>query len=186
LNARGIKKMGWLISKKDFEGSDERKFEPLFKEAIGYGAVLSTLHFDAHAKEANAVKDSLVDFLARLTKEEGVLYCKGEIEEVMESEQGGFSSNAEVKILTDSFPTLLRITMRYGPVALEIIEPREIKLDIPGMQDLLLSASEISKQYAAYVVEKIWGKEELEKYRERVTKQIEEGRKLREKAEGKK
>ncbi|HLD62974.1 MAG TPA: hypothetical protein VI875_03840 [Candidatus Norongarragalinales archaeon] len=178
--------MGWLISKKDFEGNDERKLEPLFKEAVGYGAVLSIMHFDAHSKEANAVKDSLVDFLARLTKEEGVLYCRGEIEEVVGSESEGFSSNAEVKILTDSFPTLLRLTMRYGPVALEILEPRELKLDIPSMQDLLLSASEISKQYASYVVEKVWGKEELEKYRERITRQMQEGRKLREKAEEKK
>ncbi|MEM4255396.1 MAG: hypothetical protein QXR53_03645 [Candidatus Norongarragalinales archaeon] len=175
--------MGWLVSKKDFEVEDERKLEPLFKEAVEYGAVLSVLHFDAHAKESNAVKDSLVDFLSRLTKEEGVLYCKGEIEETVGSEQEGFSSTAEVKILTDSFPTLLRISMRYGPVALEILEPREIKMNVPEMQDLLLSASEISKQYASYVVEKIWGKEELEKYRERVMRQLEEGRKLREKAE---
>ncbi len=177
--------MGWLISKKDFEGNDERKLEPLFKEAVGYGAVHAIMHFDAHSKEANAVKDSLVDFLSRLTKEEGVLYCKGEIEEVVGSESEGFSSAAEVKILTDSFPTLLRISMRYGPVALEIMEPKELKLTVLEMQDLLLSASEISKQYASYVVEKIWGKEELDKYRERVMKQMEEGRRLRENAEKK-
>ncbi|MFH1056944.1 MAG: hypothetical protein V1717_04080 [Candidatus Micrarchaeota archaeon] len=175
--------MGWFLSKKDFENDDERKLEPMFKEAIGFGAVRVVFHFDAHGKEENTVKDSLVDFVSRLTKEEGVLYCKGEIDEVVGSESEGFSSNAEVKLLTDSFSTLLRMALRYGPVGVEIIQPTELKLNTQEMQDLLLSASEISKQYAAYVVEKVWGKEELEKYKERIAKQLEEARKLREKAE---
>jgi len=177
--------LGWFFSKKDFEESDERKLEPLFKEAVGYGAVLGIFHFDAHGKEANVVRDSLLDFVARLAKEEGVLYCKGEIDEVVGSESEGFSSNAEVKLLTDGLSTTLRLAMRYGPVAIEILEPSEVKLNVQEMQDLLLSASEISKQYAAFVVEKVWGKEELEKYKERVSKQLGEARKLREEAERK-
>lgn len=177
--------MSWFISKKEFENEDERKLEKLFKEAIGYGAVMALMHFDVHGKEKEPVKDSLVDFLSRLTKEEGVLYCKGEIDEVVGSEEEGYSSNAEVKLLTNNFSTMLLVSMRYGPIAVEILEPAEIKFNIQEMQDLLLTGSEISKQYASFVVEKVWGPEQLEKYRERVTKQMQEGRKLREKAEKK-
>src|SRR3989344_2722117 len=79
LCTKKVFQMGWLMSNKDFESTDERKLEELFKEAVRYGAVLSLFHFDAHAKEPNAVKDSLVDFVSRMTKEEGVLYCKAEI-----------------------------------------------------------------------------------------------------------
>ena len=175
--------MSWLMSNKDFESKDERKLEELFKEAVRYGAVLSLFHFDAPSKEPNAVKDSLVDFVSRMTKEEGVLYCKGEIAEVIGSEAEGFSSTAEVKLLAEDFPATLRLSMRYGPVAVEILEPSGLKLTVGEMQDLLLSASEISKQYAAYVVEKIWGPEELEKYKARMATHMEEGKKLREKAE---
>ena len=175
--------MGWFLSNKDFEKKDERKLEELFKEASRYGAVLALLHFDAHGKEADAVKDSLVDFLGRMTKEPGVLYCKGEIDDVVGSAEEGFSSTAEVKVLAENFAVMLSLAMRYGPVAVEIMEPREIKMGIQEMQDVLLSASAISKEYAAYVVQKVWGPEELEKYKERLQKQVEEGRKLREKAE---
>ena len=173
----------WFFSNKDFSDKDERKLEELIKEAVKYGAVHSTFHFDVHGKEAQAVKDTLVDVLARLTNEEGILYAKGEVEEPIGSEAEGYTSTAEAKVLTENFALTLKISMRYGPAAVEIIEPHSLKLGVQEMQDLLLSASEISKQYASYVVEKLWGKEELEKYKERVEKQIEQGRKLREKAE---
>lgn len=175
--------MAWFMPKKDFENTDERKLESMFDEAVGYGAILVTMHFDVHSKDANAVKDSLVEFLSRLAQEQGVLYSKGEIDEVIGSEEEGFSSNAEVKVLADNFGTMLVLAMRYGPIAIEINKPTEIKLGAQEMQDLLLIGSEISKQYASYVVQKVWGEEELEKYRDRVTKQLQEGRKMREKAE---
>src|SRR3989344_6539679 len=175
--------MGWFFSNKDFENADEKKLEGLFREAARYGAVLAILHFDAHGKESNAVKDSLVDFVSRLTKEKGVLYCKGEIDEVLDNGDGTFSTTAEVKILTENFPKMLEVSMRYGPAAIEILEPSEIKLNVQEMQDVLLSASSLSKEYASYVVQKVWGPEELEKYKERVQKQVEEGKRLREKAE---
>lgn len=177
--------MSWFISKKEFENEDQHKLEKLIKEAVGYGAILALMHFDVHGKEKEPIKDTLVDLVSRLAKEEGVLYCKGEIDEVVGSEEEGYSSNAEVKVLTDNFSTMLLLSMRYGPIAAEILEPTEIKLNTQEMQDLLLTGSEISKQYASFVVEKVWGPEQLEKYRERVTKQMQEGRKLREKAEKK-
>ncbi len=174
----------WFPPKKDFESGDERKLESLFNEAVSYGAVLAIMHFDVHGKEKEAVRDSLVEFLSRLSKEQGVLYSKVEIDEAIGGEEEGFSTNAEVKILADNFGTMLLLSMRYGPVAVEIVKPTEIKLGAQEMQDLLLVGSEVSKQYAAYVVQKVWGAEELEKYRDRVTRQLQEGRKLREKAEG--
>ena len=174
------------FSNKEFENADERKLESLFKEAGRYGAVLSLMHFDAHGKESQKVKDSLVDFLSRLAKEQGVLYCKGEIEDVLDDGQGNFSSNAEVKILCENFPKTLEISMRYGPVAIEVLEPGEIKLSIQEMQDVLLRASALSKEYASFVVNKIWGPEELERFKERTQKQIEEARKRREQAESEK
>jgi hypothetical protein len=175
--------MGWFFSNKDFENADEKKLDGLFKEASRYGAILALLHFDAHGKESNVVKDSLVDFVSRLTKEKGVLYCKGEIDEVLDNGDGSFSSTAEVRVLTESFAKMLEVSMRYGPLAIEIIEPTEVKLNIQEMQDVLLSASALSKEYASYVVQKVWGPEELEKYKERLQKQTEEGRKKREEAE---
>ncbi|HLC37974.1 MAG TPA: hypothetical protein VJI71_00810, partial [Candidatus Norongarragalinales archaeon] len=160
--------MAWFLSNKDFDQKDERKLESLFKEASKYGAILALMHFDGHGKEADAVKDSLVDFISRLTKEPGVLYCKGEIDDVVGSKEEGFSSAAEVKVLAENFAVMLSLTMRYGPVAVEVLEPSEIKLGVQEMQDVLLSSSAISKEYASYVVQKVWGPEELEKYKERL------------------
>ncbi len=78
----------------------ERELDELFDKATKRGAVLATLHFDSHGKDAEAVRSSLVEFVARLTKEKGVLYCKGKVEAAVET-GGLYSSCAEVTMLTD-------------------------------------------------------------------------------------
>ena len=178
--------MAWsFFGNKDFENVDEKKLEGMIAEASRYGAVYAVLHFDAHGKESESVKNSLVDFLSRLTKEKGVLYCKGEIDEVLDDGKGSFSATAEVKILAENVSKMLDVCMRYGPVAIEILEPKEIKLKALDLQDLLLMASAVSKEYASYIVQKVWGPEELEKYKLRVQQQVEQGKKLVDNAEKK-
>lgn len=164
----------------------EEELEELFEKACRQGAVLCMLHFDAHGPDKKAVEDSLVGFVARLTKERGVLYCKGEVEEAIESEQL-YSSCTEVKVLTESYEDLLNVALRYGPIAVEILQPQKgITLNTEEAQGCLLDASQVAQDYTNYVMEKLMKKDDFEKFQENLKRRAEFGAHLREKHSGEK
>ncbi|MEM0475902.1 MAG: hypothetical protein QW343_03855 [Candidatus Norongarragalinales archaeon] len=169
-----------LFNKRDYECATERDLEELFKEAAKRGAVLATMHFDAHGRTPEYAKNFLVDFISRLSKEPGVLYCKGEIESEIENE-GIYSTCSEVRILVECLSVLFDVCMRYGPLAVEIVEPSEFKIDVQEMQNLLLDVSKMSMDYSRYILEKTLKPEEAAFLREKMTRRAEFGKRLAEK-----
>ncbi len=159
----------------------EGELDELFDKASKEGAVLALVHFDAHGPDEKTVRDLLVDIVSRLTKEQGVLYCKGEIEESI-STQELYSSCAEAKIMTESFQDLLNLSLKYTPIAVEILKPREIRLTLEEAQSCLLDASQTSQDYTNYVLQKVLPPEELAKFNEKLKRHAEIGAKLVEKA----
>ncbi len=168
------------FNKKDYSNATERDLEELFKAASRRGAVLALMHFDAHGRTPEFAKNFLIDFISRLTKERGVLYCRGEIESTLERE-GVYSTCSEVKILVERLSVLFDIAMRYGPIAVEIVEPNEFKLDVLEMQGLILDVSRMSMDYSSYILEKTMKPEEAAFLREKMTRRAEFGKKLAEK-----
>ncbi len=159
----------------------EAELGELFEKAARQGAVLALLHFDAHGPDKKQVEDTLVDFVARLTKERGVLYCKGAVEEAIESEKL-YSSCTEVKVLAETYEDLLNIALRYGPIAVEILEPRkEVRLSIEEAQGCLLDASQVAQDYTNYVMEKLMEKGDFEKFQEHLKRRAEFGSHLKNK-----
>lgn len=163
---------------------DEKKLEDLFKQAVSRGAVLALYHFDAHGKDPEAVKNSLIEFVSRLSNERGVLYCKGEIEAAIERE-GMFSCASEVKILGENLNVLLNLALRYGPIAIEVLAPSEKKLDVQEIQNLLLDASQTSQDYANYILEKLMKPEDYSTLQQKLARRAELGKQLKEKQEKK-
>ncbi|HIE33580.1 MAG TPA: hypothetical protein EYP86_00365 [Candidatus Altiarchaeales archaeon] len=66
-----------------------------------------------------------------------------------DKDQEFFSGVVEVKLLTRDFRTLVRVVMRYGPTAIELIEPDKIAMKMDEMQSLLADASEICQAYSS-------------------------------------
>jgi hypothetical protein len=168
------------------EKYSEKDLEELFEEAAKRGAVLAILHFAVQGPNKEAVKNALVDFTAKLTVEKGVLYCRGEIEEAIETaieKENVYSTFSEVKILAEKFEVLLKIALKYGPGAVEILKPRKIVLETDEAQALLLDASEAIQEYARFVMEKIMGKEEFTRFAEHLKKRQESGKKMLEESE---
>jgi len=60
-----------------------------------------------------------------------------------------FSGVVEVKLLTRDFRTLVSVVMRYGPTAIELIEPDKITMKMDEMQSLLADVSEICQAYSS-------------------------------------
>ena len=164
-----------------FRETPEDKLEKLFDEACKQGAVLVLLHFDAHGKEQKAVADALVEFTGRLTKEEGVLYCKGEVDEPIEN-NGLWSSNAEVRMLASGLPALIYLCFRYGPIGVEVEKPGKLELSANDIQGVLLDASKISNDYSRYIFEQVLPPEKQKELMKHFDERAEKGRKLRENA----
>jgi hypothetical protein len=158
----------------------ERELDSLSEEASKHGAVLAALHFDAQGKDEQAVRDALVDLVSRLSKENGVLYCKGAIEETIKLDDGMYSSYVEVKVLVENFSHLLAISLRFGPVSAEILKPSRISLELEDAHALLLEASQTAQDYARYMLERVMSPEEKAKFQARMKARAEMGKKLKE------
>ncbi len=165
--------------------------EKLIRETTRHGAIHATLYFDAHGKSEDLVRNSLVDFIDRLSKEKGVLYCVGEILPAYSREEppqtvGGeprttYSTSSEINLLADSFITLIHICFRYGPVGVEIMAPGEVRLNLEDAQASLLEASNASQQFSEYVFRKVLKPEDMKNLDEELERRAELGRKIAEK-----
>ena len=166
----------------------EKDLKALIEETTRHGAIHAMMYFDAHGKDADAVKGSLVEFVSALTGEKGVIYCKGEVLEPFarplpvakegEKPEEGFTTSAQVEILTDSFNKMLDVCLRYGPVGVEVLDPQEVKLSLEDVHALLLDASTHSQEYTAYIVKNVLKGDELERFRARLKDRSEMGKKL--------
>ncbi len=150
-------------------------------EAIAEGGYLTLLYFDLHAKTSDEAKNLMVGFISKLTKENGVVYAVGEIDAPLEKE-GLFSTWAEVKLLADSFATLVRIASQYSPIGVEIIRPDRVSLTLGDAQGCLLDISQTSQNFTRMIMERVLSKEEAEEYQKKMLSRAELGRKLIEKS----
>ncbi len=163
----------------------ERDLEELFEKASKEGAVLALFHFDAHGEDEKNVRDLLVDLIARLSKENGLLYCKGEIEESLQSDNL-YSSCAEVKVMAESFQVLLDLSLKYTPIAIEVLKPKDVHLSLEDAQNCLLDASQTAQEFTNYLLQKVLPPEEVEKFNQKLKRHAEIGAKMIEKAHGEK
>ena len=63
-----------------------------------------------------------------------------------------FSGVVEVKLLFRDFRWFISVVMRYGPSAMEIIEPHSVKLNLDEMQSILADVSELSQTFSSQIL----------------------------------
>ncbi|MFA5050445.1 MAG: hypothetical protein WC501_05550 [Candidatus Micrarchaeia archaeon] len=150
------------------------------EKTIKDGGVLALLYFDIHAKSKESVQQIGVGFVQKITREEGIVYARGEIDEPLE-EEGRFSTSVEVRVLTKSFSSLCLLCATYSPFYIEILEPTEIKLSLDRAHDVLMLFSTITHQYKKFILERTSTKEEVELYKKNLENKAALGKKLLEK-----
>jgi len=155
----------------------KKSIDQITDEAIADGAYLAMVYFDLHAKTADDVKNLMVGFIGKLTKEPGVIYAVGEIDQPAET-GGVFSTWAEVKLLAQDFSTLAKISAQYSPIGVEILRPDRVSLAIPDAQGLLLDISQTSQNFTRMIMERVLSKEEVEEYQKKMQARTEMGKKL--------
>jgi hypothetical protein len=63
-----------------------------------------------------------------------------------------FSGVVEVKLMVRDFRWFVSVVMRYGPSAIEIIEPEKVTLSLDEMQSLLADVSEFAQTYSSKII----------------------------------
>ncbi len=158
----------------------EKSVDEITDDAMREGGYLALVYFDLHATTKDAVQNLMVGFIGKLTKEPGVIYAVGEIDQPIEKE-GIFSTWAEVKMLVQDFPALVKIASQYSPIGIEILRPDEVKLTLGEAQSMLIDVAQTSQNFTRLIMERVLSDEEKKEYGEKMSQRTELGRKLMEK-----
>ena len=113
--------------------ADTKKFDELKNEVLRNNGYYVQFYFDMHADKKENLQNIMVGFVSKLTKEHGVRLAVAEVDEPMARDKE-FSTTAKVSLLIASFADLIRLTMSYTPIGIDIEEPLDAKIDAGELQ----------------------------------------------------
>lgn len=119
------------------------------------GWIRSTMMIEALAINKEAVKGALEKHVATMGKvRTSHIYRKdfGEIREVnnpMPNIPKAYSYVVELELVSRNFEALLYLVMNFAPSSVEILEPKDLKLDIGEAQGILVAVAEMFHRFAA-------------------------------------
>lgn len=149
---------------------------------IGQGGVFALLYFDLHADK----KDTLQEFGAALVQKllgiEGVVYAIGEIDEPVEN-KNLFSTSVEVKILVQNFSVLAGICGDFCPFSIEVLRPEKITITLDQAHTLLMNVSVNNYELKKTMLEKVYTKDDLEKFKKILEARLQIGKTILQKTE---
>lgn len=134
---------------------DEEKMKEQIQKKLKDGWIKSWMMIEVLAVNEKAAGEALKNHLERMKKEEKTLLIKEDFQEIREVEkpmpsiEKGFSQVVEIEVLTHTFDKLMFLTMNYGPSAIEILEPKNIKMDMGEAQGILNSIADMIHRFAA-------------------------------------
>jgi hypothetical protein len=159
-------------------GKSKDSVDEVTDAALEKGGVLAMLYFDAHGNTIEEVEGSLVNMGQKIAQEKGVIYALSEIDRAMEAEDKFFSSGAKVRILTDSFNSLVRLCGMYGPMGVEVLKPNEIRIGPGEAHEILFTISEMSHEFTTTMMMKLMKPEERAAFGEKMKRRAEMGKKF--------
>ncbi len=137
----------------------KKSLEEIVREKVSEGGIHATLYFDVHGNSVEALRNIMVDFVGRLSKERGVVFAIGEIEKPIE-DGDLHSTYGEVRVLTEDFAGMVNVCINYGPVGVEILDPLGVKLTAGEAQTVLLNVSTASQNFTKLLMEKVLSPQE--------------------------
>lgn len=133
----------------------DEKTQKLLERRLKDGWIKSTMMIEVLAVTEQAAKESLEKHVEKMEKEEhSMLYNKkfhkiNRVEKPLPRIPEAYSNVVEFDLITENFDKLVYLVMTYAPASVEIMEPKDIKLDMGELQALLNSLSELIHKFAA-------------------------------------
>ena len=111
------------------------------------GAILARIFIEIQANDKGAAEKALQrTVFDSLASEKDVKLLHVKMFDFMKDEEAEmFSGITEIKLLVRDFRWFISVVMRYGPSAIEIIEPNSVTLSMDEMHDLLIDVSGMSQ-----------------------------------------
>jgi len=125
-------------------------------QKITEGGILAKFFIEVQGNDKETAKKALdVTIYDNLLKEPSGSLLEVrmfDLEKYQGAKKGYFSGVAEVKFVADDFPSFVNIVMRYGPTAIEITEPQEVRLDYEQMHSLVSGVSALAQVYSSKIL----------------------------------
>ncbi|MEM5798206.1 MAG: hypothetical protein QW703_01940 [Candidatus Aenigmatarchaeota archaeon] len=125
------------------------------KKLLKEGWIKALFRIEVLATSADAAKSALEQHVKKLEREKDTKVLKKDFSKILEVEnplpniKKGWSYIVELELIAKRLEKLIYLVMTYGPSSIEIIEPKEIKIDISETQTILNSLAELIHRYAA-------------------------------------
>lgn len=132
-----------------------KELDKIANEAVKKGAILSNLYFDSKEDSEEIVKNQLTLLFKRISKEEGVVYSVGIIEQPIKEEYPDgvkYLSSGEVNVLTKDLDSLIRLVGMYGPVHIEIVKPEKMKVSPEQFEKIINQSILITYKLSQHIV----------------------------------
>lgn len=110
---------------------------------------------EALAVSEDVVKASLEKHIEKLSKaKDAFVYEKKfsdikEVEKPLKNVEKGFSQIVEIKLFVKNLFSMISIVMLYGPSSIEILGPKDMKISIEEMQNIVNTLAGVVHQFAS-------------------------------------
>lgn len=133
----------------------DRKKEEDAKNRVKNGWIRVGMMIEALAISKGTAESAMKKHVEKMGKEKDILIYKKdfrgieEVERPMPNIPKGYSQVVDVEMAVVNFDRLVYIVMNYGPSAVEILEPKNITLDLGEAQGILNSLAAMIHTFAA-------------------------------------
>jgi len=125
------------------------------KELLEKGWIKAEMWFDVMAVTRETTEKALKEHIEKLKKQEGVELLETAYEEVLPAKDlpkgisQAFTQAAKVVLLARDVETLLYVTIFFAPSAVEVLEPKELKVTANTLQVVMNSVADLLHRFAA-------------------------------------
>ncbi len=122
---------------------------------VDEGGINARLYLGVQGTDEYAAKKALENTIFnRLAKEENMKILEVKLFDIMKDDDSDFFNGvAEIEIITDDYRWFANSIMRYGPSAIEIIEPNKVTLNIAQMHNIVADIADFAHMYSQQVIE---------------------------------
>ena len=143
---------------------------------LGEGCMHARLFMEVQGNDKDACQKALErTVFDSLVEEDSVTVLNVKFYELkQDAKEGFFSGVVEIDLLFRDFRWFVNVVMRYGPSAIELIEPHNVKLNLDEMQSILADVSELSQTFSSQILALLKDEE-----RKKIYSQVVKGSKLK-------
>ncbi len=137
------------------------------EKLVSEGCMHARLYIEVQGNDKEASEKALQrTIFESLALEDPVSLLNVKFYELEKNEEKGFYSGVvEIELLFRDFRWFVNVVMRYGPSAMEIIEPESVKLNLDEMQSILADVSELSQTFSSQIITLLKDDERMKIYR---------------------